>query len=74
MWGVCNRVALIVRPLGPGARIVIDVQGRLPLPGWLRRGPDRSLLIGTNPATPLLVIAPTGVLDGFGQLLTGNPR
>ncbi len=72
VWGVCNRVALVVQPDGPGGRIVIDVQGRLPLPAWLRRGPDRSLLIGTDPATSTLVIAPAGVLDGFGPLLTGS--
>ena len=72
VWGVCNRVALIVRPGGPGARLVIDAQGRLPLPAWLRRGPDRSLLIGLDPAAPVLVIAPAGVLDGFGPLLAGS--
>ncbi len=72
VWGVCNRVALVVRPDGPGARLAIDVQGRLPLPAWLRRGPDRSLLIGTDPATPMFVIGPAGVLDGFGPLLTGG--
>lgn len=74
VWGVCNRVALVVRPDGPGARIVIDAQARLPLPAWLRRGPDRSLLIGTDPTTAMFVIAPIHVLDGFGPLLTGSRR
>lgn len=70
--GVCNRVALVVRPDGPGARIVLDAQGRLPLPAWLRRGPDRSLVIGTDPATRMFVVASARVLDGFGPLLTGS--
>jgi bifunctional DNA-binding transcriptional regulator/antitoxin component of YhaV-PrlF toxin-antitoxin module len=74
--GGCNRVALVLRTDGAGAVIVVDRRGRLRLPVWLRRAAagSGSLLVGTRHARPMVVIASTGVLDGLGDTLAGEPR
>jgi hypothetical protein len=74
--GVCNRVALVLRASGAGTAIAVDGRGRLRLPTWLRRANHRSgsLLVGTRRGSPLVVIAPAGVLDGPGGMVTGESR
>nr|MBA3764507.1 hypothetical protein [Actinomycetota bacterium] len=51
-----------------------DQWGRLMLPAWLRRGAERSLVIGSDVAASVLVLAPVSVLDSLGDLLIGGPR
>ena len=74
--GGCNRVALVLRSDGAGAVIAADRRGRLRLPVWLRRAAagSGSLLVGTRLGRPMVVIASTGVLDGLGDALAGEPR
>ena len=72
--GICHRVALVVTPAGTGTSLVVDSRGRLTIPVWLRRGADRSLVIGVDHTAPIVVIAPVAVLDGVGNLLAGGPR
>jgi DNA-binding transcriptional regulator/RsmH inhibitor MraZ len=72
--GVCHRVALVLSPDGAGAAMTIDGRGRLCVPVWLRRGSTSSVLVGANHATSLVVVAPTAVLDGLGDVLVGESR
>jgi bifunctional DNA-binding transcriptional regulator/antitoxin component of YhaV-PrlF toxin-antitoxin module len=72
--GICHRVALVLRADGAGAPIVVDGRGRLSLPTWLRRRTGGSLVVGTDRATAMLVIAPVAVLDGLGGILAGGSR
>jgi len=72
--GVCNRVALVVRAEGPGAAVAVDARGRLAVPVWLRRPPPAPVVVGTQQDTAVVVIAPTTVLEGLGDLLVGGPR
>jgi len=44
------------------------------LPVWLRRGTNRSLLIGIDSAASTLLVAPVDVLDAVGGLLVGRSR
>jgi hypothetical protein len=43
------------------------------LPAWLRRGAERSLVIGSDVEGSVLVVAPASVLDGVGERLRGGP-
>ena len=72
--GVCNRVALVVRPDGAGAPLTVDGRGRLRVPAWLRRVDATMLLIGTHAAAATVLVAPTHVLDGLGDVLVGESR
>jgi len=73
--GICQRVGLLITAGQPdGARFVVDQEGRLMLPAWLRRGTDRSLLIGSDTANSTLLVAPVNVLDAVGDLLIGRSR
>jgi hypothetical protein len=78
--GGCHRVALVLRSngagAGAGAALAVDGRGRLRLPAWLRRAsaPSGSLLVGTSQGSPLVVVAPAGVLDGLGDVLAGESR
>ncbi len=73
--GLCQRVGLvIVADDDDGARLVIDPEGRLMLPAWLRRGAERSLLIGSDSDASTVLIAPVNVLDAVGELLIGRSR
>jgi bifunctional DNA-binding transcriptional regulator/antitoxin component of YhaV-PrlF toxin-antitoxin module len=76
VYGVCNRVALVLHPAGPGAAITVDRRGRLCVPMWLRRATAGSavVLVGCQQRSSLVVVAPIGVLDGLGDLLAGEPR
>jgi len=44
------------------------------LPAWVRRGTDRSLLIGSDTAASRLLIAPVNVLDAVRDPLVGRSR
>ncbi|HET6953412.1 MAG TPA: hypothetical protein VFI47_23745 [Acidimicrobiales bacterium] len=74
--GVCYRVALVLRTCGGGAAVTVDGRGRLRLPAWLRRSgaASRSLPVGARCDAPLVVVAPTTVLDGLGDVLAGESR
>ena len=72
--GVCHRISLVLSADGAGAPMVVDGRGRLCVPVWLRRGPCASLVVGTNHATALVVVAPTTALDGLGDVLVGESR
>jgi hypothetical protein len=64
----------VITPDRGGALLTIDPWGRIMLPTWVRRGAERSLLIGADLDASRLVIAPTSVLDSVGELLVGGPR
>ena len=73
--GRCQRVGLVVAADHPGgACLTVDPWGRLMLPAWLRRGAERSLLIGADYDACVVVIAPASVVDPVGDLLTGGQR
>jgi bifunctional DNA-binding transcriptional regulator/antitoxin component of YhaV-PrlF toxin-antitoxin module len=72
--GVCHRVVLVLSADGAGAALTVDSRGRLCVPAWLRRGAMSSLVVGTNHANELVVVAPTTVLDGLGDVLVGESR
>jgi hypothetical protein len=73
--GRCQRVGLVIAlDRSGGASLTVDPWGRLMLPAWLRRGAERSLLIGSDIDGSVLVVAPTSVLDGVGELLTFGSR
>jgi hypothetical protein len=72
--GVCHRVTLVLADGGAGAPMTVDGRGRLCVPAWLRRGPTSSVLVGTNHTTELVMVAPTTVLDGLGDVLVGESR
>lgn len=69
--GRCHRVALVVAPDGAGAAMTVDSRGRLVVPAWLRRGPDAGMVVAIRRDTPVIVVAPTTVLDGLGDILVG---
>jgi hypothetical protein len=64
----------VLRADGAGAPMVVDGRGRLSLPAWLRRRTGGFLVVGTDHATAMLVIAPVAVLDGLGGILAGGSR
>jgi hypothetical protein len=70
--GICHRITLVLAAEGTGAAMVVDGRGRLCVPGWLRRGPCASMVIGTDSATGVVVVAPTTVLDGLGAVRVGE--
>jgi hypothetical protein len=73
--GRCQRVGLVIAGgLPVGARLTVDPWARLMLPAWLRRGAERSLLIGADLDASVLVVAPTSVLNAVGDLLLGSFR
>jgi DNA-binding transcriptional regulator/RsmH inhibitor MraZ len=74
--GTCNRVASLLRPDGAGAEVAIDGRGRVRLPAWPRTaaGVTGSVVVGSGPDLALVVVAPTDVLDGLGDLLVGGRR
>jgi hypothetical protein len=67
-------VTLVLVATGAGAAMTVDGRARTCVPAWLRRGPVASVLVGTNHATELVVVAPTTVLDGLGDVLVGESR
>jgi hypothetical protein len=70
-------VALVVRLAGPGRSMAVDDRGRVVVPVWLRRAaaPSGTVLVGAWPGpAPVVVVAATGVLDGFGDDLVGEGR
>jgi hypothetical protein len=56
-----NRLAVIVRPDGPGAAGTVDGRGRLFVPVWLRQAGSRALLVGTWADRSLVVVAPVAL-------------
>jgi DNA-binding transcriptional regulator/RsmH inhibitor MraZ len=72
--GVCHRVTLALTADGAGAALTVDSRARLCLPAWLRQRAPSAVLVGTNTATALVVVAPTTVLDGLGDVLMGESR
>jgi hypothetical protein len=72
--GVCHQVTLVLAADGGGATLTVDSRGQVCLPAWLRRGSTSSVLVGANHATQLVVVAPTTVLDGLGDVLAGESR
>jgi hypothetical protein len=72
--GTCNRVAFLLRPDGPGAEVAIDGRGRVRLPAWLRAAAHATggVLVGTRRSPAVVVVAPTSVFDGVGDLLVGD--
>jgi len=70
-----HHLALVVTIEAGGGRDhhVLDDQGRLLVPVWLReRG--RDVVVGLDRAAPALLIASAQVLDRLGDVLTGGPR
>lgn len=65
-----SRLALVLRPDGPGATLSVDGRCRLYLPVSSRRGD--SVLIGTRTEVPLAMVAPVEVLDSIGGVLAGD--
>jgi hypothetical protein len=67
-------VAFLLRPDGPGAAVAIDGRGRVRLPAWLRGAALAAggVVVGVRRDPALVVVAPTGVLDGVGDLLVGD--
>ena len=65
---------------GAGAPLVVDGRGRVPLPAWWRRAcAGGACAVATRTAArvgeaPLVVLAPTGVLDGLADVLVGERR
>lgn len=72
--GMCHRVALVLSPDGAGVAMTVDSRGRLVVPAWLRRGPGSSVVVGTRHDPLVVVVAPTYVLDGLGDVLVGPRR
>lgn len=72
--GVCHRVALVVSQDGAGAAMTVDARGRLVVPAWLRRGPDAAMVVAIRRDVAVVVVAPTTVLDGLGDILVGPSR
>ena len=76
VWARSLRLAVVVRPEGPGARLAVDGRGRMFVPVWLRHAAaeSRQVLVGTETDKALVLIATVGVLDGIGDLLAGGSR
>ena len=74
MVGGCHRVAMVLQRDGGGAPMVVDGRGRLSVPAWLRQGPGASMVVGTRYDAPVVVVAPSTVLDRLGDLLAGSSR
>jgi DNA-binding transcriptional regulator/RsmH inhibitor MraZ len=56
-----------------GAALHIDGRGRLSLPAWWRRVcAGGACAVATRTTGPLVVLAPTGVLDGLADVLVGE--
>ena len=72
--GICQRVALVVRTDGSGALMAVDGRGRLLVPTWLRKGTAAAVVVGTRHDEPIVVVAPTAVLDALGDVLSGERR
>lgn len=72
--GVCHRVALVLSAEGARALMSVEGRGRLVVPAWLRRGSASPMVVGTRSAPPMVVVAPTSVLDGLGDILSGESR
>ena len=70
-----HHLALLVAadPTADGPPAVIDERGRLTVPEWLRQR-DRDVLVGLDPTTNELLVAPVEVLDRLGDVLTGGLR
>ena len=74
---VARGSGLVVRPGGAGAPITVDRRGRLSVPVWWRRAcvPAGAVAVATRAGeSPLVVLAPTGVLDGLADVLVGERR
>jgi hypothetical protein len=74
---VSRGAVLVVRSGGGGAPMVVDGRGRLSLPVWWRRVcvPTGAVAVATRAGEcPLVVLAPTGVLDGLAEVLVGERR
>jgi hypothetical protein len=57
--------------------MAVDGRGRVVVPMWLRRAaaPSSSVLVGVRRGeAPMVVVAPTGVLDGLAEGLVGERR
>lgn len=52
--------------------MTVDGRGRLYVPVWLRRGHGTWLIVGTQAATSIVVVAPTSMLDALGDQLAGE--
>ena len=74
VWGTCHRLAFLLRPAGPGAEVAIDGRGRVRLPAWRRAVAHATggVLIGTRRSPAVVVVAPTSVFEGVGDLLVGD--
>lgn len=62
----------MLRVEGRGRRITVDRRGRLYVPAWLRQGARTWLLVGTQAAASIVVVAPRSLLDGLGDRLLGE--
>lgn len=76
-WRATSRGdAVVLRPDGPGARIVVDGRGRLLLPSWLRARARSAggvvFVAARRPDASAVVVAPAGVLDGVAGALAGE--
>jgi hypothetical protein len=75
--GLWRGVALLLRPGGPGRSLAVDGRGRVVVPVLLRRSaaPSGSVLVGAQSGSaPVVVLAPTVVLDGLGNDAVGEGR
>jgi hypothetical protein len=68
---------LVIRVDGAGALLAVDRWGRLSMPVWWRHVcvPAGTAAVATRAGEcPLVVLAPTGVLDGLANVLVGERR
>lgn len=70
--GVCHATVLVLTPGGGGRRLTIDARRRLYVPVWVRRGHDTTLVVGTQRANPIVVVASTELLDPIGNQMAGG--
>ena len=64
---------------GAGAPLVVDGRGRVPLPAWWRPAcTGGACAVATRTAgageAPLILLAPTGMLDGLADVLVEERR
>ena len=73
---VSRGAVLVVRPGGTGAPVTVDGRGRVSLPVWWRRACAGGAVAVAARAgeDPLVVLAPTRVLDGLADVLVGERR